>query len=422
MSFDQLKLNPHIHRALKVCGYTKPTPIQTRSIPDILNGKDLVACAQTGTGKTAAFVLPALHLLAEEKSLKKKPRVLILTPTRELANQITKAIGKYGKFLQSRVTSLVGGMSYPQQLKELSRSVDIVVATPGRLLDHMENRNVDLSCIDMLVLDEADRMLDMGFIDDVREIAKATPKNRQTLLFSATVDNQLNHIINTLLRDPIRIDLSNEKTTPVQIKQELYLVDNQQHKIRLLDHFLKNHNIYKAIIFSATKINADRLAKQLRDQGHSALALHGDLKQSMRNRTVEQLRSGKIQFLVATDVAARGIDIADISHVFNYDLPKFSEDYVHRIGRTGRAGKSGIAISFALPADSRHLQRIERYTGQRIEMATVTGLEPSQRVNTHPKSGRYGQKTSEVDVRKKKRRFYGKDRRNNTRKSDRSDK
>ncbi|MDR3477404.1 MAG: DEAD/DEAH box helicase [Gammaproteobacteria bacterium] len=379
-TFASLNLDPNISKALEACGYTKLTPIQASSIPEIMLGKDIVASAPTGTGKTAAFVLPALHRLSLSPSTN-KPRILILTPTRELAAQITIAAGKYGKFMRFNIVSLVGGMPYRQQLRDLSRAVDIVVATPGRLMDHMENGKVDLSNIEMLILDEADRMLDMGFIDDVKHISKMTPETRQTLLFSATVDNKLSTVIRHLLKNPVRVDMSEQVLSPLQIKQELYLADNMQHKNRLLQHFLDNGNIFKAIIFSATKINADNLANELCNQGYAAAALHGDLKQNVRNRTVEQLRRGKIQFLVATDIAARGIDISDVTHVFNYDLPKFSEDYVHRIGRTGRAGKSGIAISFGLPMDGRHLQKIERYIGKRLQIETIAGLEPTKRMN-----------------------------------------
>lgn len=367
MSFAHLNLHPNIIKATSVCGYKDPTPVQRQSIPPILDKKDVVVSAPTGTGKTAAFVLPSLHHLSQAKPMK-QTRILILTPTRELAAQITKAASLYGKFLQFKIVSLVGGMSYHHQIKDLSRGADIIVATPGRLLDHIERQRVDLSNIEMLVLDEADRMLDMGFIEDVEYIAKLTPNNRQTLLFSATVDNKLTTIVKHLLKNPVRIDLSDKKVTAPQIKQELYKANNTQHKSRLLKHFLNDANIYKAIIFSATKINADKLAYELRDEGFAAAALHGDLKQNVRNRTIEQLRQGKIQFLVATDVAARGIDIVDVTHVINYDLPRFCEDYVHRIGRTGRAGKSGTAISFVLPADTRHLQRIERYIGQRLKL------------------------------------------------------
>lgn len=373
MSFTQLKLNPKIFKAITACGYSQPTPIQAQSIPDILLGKDLVASAQTGTGKTAAFVLPALHRLCTQPS-SKKTRILILTPTRELSNQITKAISIYGKFLRFNMVNLVGGMPYYSQIKGLARGADIIVATPGRLLDHLEKKRVDLGKIEMLVLDEADRMLDMGFIDDIKQIAKFIPTNRQTLLFSATVDKNLLKVVQYLLKSPVRINLSNEKIAPPQIKQELYKTHDAKHKFRLLKHFLNDENIYKAIIFSATKTNADKLATQLRADGFCAAALHGDLKQNVRNRTIDQLRRGKIQFLVATDVVSRGLDINDLTHVINYDLPRFCEDYIHRIGRTGRAGKNGKAISFVLPTDARHLQRIERYVGQRFKLIQIANL------------------------------------------------
>jgi|GEM_PF-114842 len=393
MLFNEMNLNPLILKAITACGYDTPTPVQARSIPEALKGKHLVVTAQTGTGKTAAFIIPALERLTQTKSTG-RARILVLTPTRELAAQVTDAAKRYGKFMKFNIISLVGGMPYRQQLKDLSGQVDIIVATPGRLLDHMGNKRdhkggqcLDLSGIEILILDEADRMLDMGFIDDVKDIANATPPSRQTFLFSATVDNNLSGIIRQLTKDPVRIDFSAEKMSPALIKQELYMVDNIQHKNRLLQHFLDNEQIYKAIIFSATKINADYLANQLRDKGYEAAPLHGDLKQNVRNRTVEQLRRGRIQFLVATDIAARGIDIADITHVINYDVPKFSEDYVHRIGRTGRAGKTGTAISFALPTDMRHLQKIEKYVGQRFQIETIAGLEPTKQFNINSKSG-----------------------------------
>ena len=365
MSFAPLNLHPSIQKAIEACNYTEPTPVQAQTIPEILAGKDVVACAQTGTGKTAAFVLPALHHLASHDP-SGKPRVLILTPTRELAAQITKAAGIYGKFLRFNIISLVGGMPYDPQIRDLKRGADIIVATPGRLIDHLENKRVDLSGIEILVLDEADRMLDMGFIEDVEKIASQSPGKRQTLLFSATTDKSLKNVIAQLLSEPVQINLSMQQISAPQIKQSLYKARNMHHKSRMLKHFLNDENIYKAIIFSATKQNVDRLAGELREEGFAAAALHGDLRQNVRNRTIEGLRKGKIQFLVATDVAARGLDISDITHVINYDLPKFSEDYVHRIGRTGRAGKSGEAISFFTNVDMRNLQKIERYIGKRL--------------------------------------------------------
>ncbi len=398
-NFKSFDLDSNIYKAITACGYTAPTPVQAKSIPQVLLGNDVVVSAQTGTGKTAAFVLPALHNLSL-KEMTRKTRVLILTPTRELASQITKAASMYGKFLRFNIVSLVGGMPYHGQIKDLSRGADIIVATPGRLIDHMEQKRVDLSHVEMLVLDEADRMLDMGFIDDVQHIAQMTPAKRQTLLFSATMDNKLMHAVKHLLRNPVRIDLSSQKLTAPKIKQEMYRANNSQHKTRLLKHFLNDENIFKAIIFSATKMNAERLATTLRDDGFSAAALHGDLRQNVRTRTLEQLRRGKIQFLVATDVAARGIDVSDITHVINYDLPRFCEDYVHRIGRTGRAGKDGTAISFVLPSESRNLNSIERYIGQRIQL--INNLEIDE--NAEPKNRNY---VPEVIGFKKDRKFGG---------------
>lgn len=366
-NFAEFNLDSNINKAISHCGYKDPTPVQSKSIPLVLRGKDVVVSAPTGTGKTASFVLPVLDNLTKQPPIK-KTRVVILTPTRELAAQITTASSLYGKFMRFNIVSIVGGMPYPEQIKNLARGADIIVATPGRLMDHIEQKRVDLSHVNMLVLDEADRMLDMGFIEDVQYIAKLTPSHRQTLLFSATLDNKLMNAVKHLLKNPARVDLSGEKIAAPKIKQEMYKVSNLQHKTRLLKQLLIDQNIYKAIIFSATKKNAGILADELCGHGFAAAALHGDLRQNVRNRTLDQLRKGKIQFLVATDVAARGIDIGDITHVFNYDLPRFCEDYVHRIGRTGRAGKSGTAISFVSPADFKSLQSIERYIGQRVKL------------------------------------------------------
>lgn len=363
--FTELQLQEKILQAIKACGYINPTPIQAKAIPVILSGKDIVASAQTGTGKTAAYVLPCLQLLIAKKT-SHKPRVLILAPTRELAVQITRVISKYGKFIKINIASFIGGVSYDRQLKELSRPIDIIIATPGRLMDHMENKRLNLSQIEMLVIDEADRMLDMGFIRDIKTIVNATPKSRQTLLFSATANDKLMSIMKDLLKNPVRINISQEKVDPKLIKQEIYMASDSRHKNQLLEQLISKENIFKAIIFSATKHHANKLALQLRSSGYAASAMHGDLKQNARNRTLTQFREGTIQFLVATDVAARGIDVIDISHVINYDLPKFHEDYVHRIGRTGRAGKTGVAISIALNSETRQLQNIERYINKKL--------------------------------------------------------
>lgn len=376
MSFEKLNLSQPILNALHKCGYTKPTPIQQQAIPRVLAGKDVIATAQTGTGKTAAFVLPILqYLLSSPKQA--LPRVLILTPTRELANQITDAVTKYGTQSAVKVVSILGGMPYQTQLRQLSRPVDILVATPGRLLDYINRNSVNLSSVRMLVLDEADRMLDMGFIDDVKRIAQCvTASKRQTLLFTATLNQRVIKLAQGLLRSPEQITVAGESVALESIEQRIYITDDKNHKDRLLEHLLNAENIYKAIIFSATKHQADKLARQLYEQGYAAGALHGDMNQGQRNRTLIQFRTDKIQLLVATDVAARGIDINDLTHVINYDIPKVAEDYVHRIGRTGRAGKSGIAISFVLSSENMQLKRIERFMDSTIGQFRIEGLEP----------------------------------------------
>jgi len=378
VSFEDLNLHPSIIKAITEAGYTTPTPIQQQAIPELIAGHDVMASAQTGTGKTAAFMLPALHVLATPSQIRSRgPRILVLTPTRELALQVSDAAKKYGKYLpRINVISILGGMPYPLQNKLLSQPVDILVATPGRLIDHIQRGRIDFKRLQMLVLDEADRMLDMGFIDDVETIAAATPGTRQTLLFSATLDNAIDKVAAKLLKTPQRIQVATQKAKLDNIEQRLHYADDMSHKNRLLDHVLRDEKVKQAIVFTATKRDADTLADNLYAQGFSAAALHGDMNQRERTRTLKRLRSGGLQVLVATDVAARGIDVADITHVINFDLPKFAEDYVHRIGRTGRAGATGIAVSFASNKDSAHLSKIERYTGQRIASHIIPGLEP----------------------------------------------
>ena len=310
----------------------------------------------------------------------------MLTPTRELALQVSEAAAKYGKHLpRVRVVSILGGMPYPLQNKLLSQPVDILVATPGRLIDHIQRGRIQFSRLEMMVLDEADRMLDMGFIDDVETIASATPATRQTLLFSATLDGAIDKVAARLLKAPQRIQVATQQAKLDNIEQRLHYVDDMSHKNRLLDHLLRDIAMKQAIVFTATKRDADTLADNLSAQGHEAAALHGDMNQRDRTRTLTKLRHGGLRVLVATDVAARGIDVAGITHVINFDLPKFAEDYVHRIGRTGRAGASGIAVSFASVKDGVSLKKIERFTGQRIDSHVVPGLEP--RFKPRPGSG-----------------------------------
>ena len=328
MSFESLNLHPLILKAINDAGYTSPTPIQEQAIPELLTGHDVMASAQTGTGKTAAFMLPALHRLASPSQVRSRgPRVLVLTPTRELALQVSEATAKYGKYLpRAKVVSILGGMPYPLQNKLLSQMVDILVATPGRLVDHIQRGRIDFSRLEMLVLDEADRMLDMGFIEDVERIVSATPATRQTLLFSATLDGAMDNVAARLLNSPKRIQVATSKAPLNNIEQRLHYVDDISHKNQLLDHLLLDIALKQAIVFTATKRDADLLADSLSAQGHAAAALHGDMSQRERNRTLIKLRQGGIRVLVATDVAARGIDVAGITHVINFDLPKFAED------------------------------------------------------------------------------------------------
>jgi len=379
MSFDSLNLAAPILKAISLCGYAAPTPIQQQSIPAAIAGKDLIASAQTGTGKTAAFVIPALERLQKPSAARGKgPRVLILTPTRELANQVTEAVRTYGRFLRLRHGAIVGGMPYFEQQRLLSQPVDIIIATPGRLIDHLESGRIDLSRVELLVLDEADRMLDMGFSEAVETITQATPAGRQTLLFTATWDNTMARLAQRLMKDPVRIAVAGKKATLESIEQRLHAADDMQHKNRMLNHLISDSAMTRAIIFSSTKRNADQLARELHAQGHSAEALHGDMTQGARNRTITNMRRGRVRLLVATDVAARGLDVPGITHVINFDLPKNAEDYVHRIGRTGRAGATGIAISFVSYRELDQLTRIERYIGQSLPQQVIAGLEPAR--------------------------------------------
>ena len=377
MSFQNLQLADPVLRAIDACGYATPTPVQARSIPEVLAGRDLIASAQTGTGKTAAFMLPVLHKLAQfKKGPKGAPRVLVLTPTRELAAQVTEATRTYGRFLHVRSTVILGGTPYGPQFRDLGRPIDLVVGTPGRLIDHLERGSLDLSRLEVLILDEADRMLDMGFKEDVEKITSAAPAGRQTLMFTATMDRTMTELAGRLLQAPVRVEVAGRQVTLEQITQRLHAADNLKHKHSLLQHLLANEDVNQAIIFSATKRAADDLARDLASQGHRAAALHGDMNQPARNRTLRDLRSGRIQLLVATDVAARGIDVAGISHVINFDLPQSAEDYVHRIGRTGRAGAAGTAISLVGRTDVPRLRQIERYIQQSLAQVVIPGLEP----------------------------------------------
>jgi superfamily II DNA/RNA helicase len=378
MNFKELALDPSILEAIDEAGYTSATPIQAQAIPEILKGSDLRASAQTGTGKTAAFILPSLQKLASPSRLPGKgPRILILVPTRELAMQVAVEAAKYSKRLrQCKTVCIYGGAPYPPQNRDLKRPHEILVATPGRLIDHMEQGRIDFSRIEMFILDEADRMLDMGFIHPVEQIASKLPKTHQTLMFSATLAPNVMKLSNRLLTNPVEVRIAPEKVNHEKIEQRLHRVDNVEHKYRLLSHLLDDPERQQAIVFTATKRQADHLVEKLAESGHTARALHGGMNQRQRTRTIKEMRQESFDILVATDVAARGIDIQTISHVFNFDLPRNTEDYVHRIGRTGRAGASGIAMSFASHRDMSIVRQIEKFTGQKMDFHTVPGMEP----------------------------------------------
>lgn len=405
--FAALGLHPSLVKALDDLNYKKATPVQAQAIPAFLAGRDLLVSSQTGSGKTAAFMLPALQLISQKplpeadntprvkgrrpRPAPARPHLVVLTPTRELAQQVTAATTQFDKYLRRTICgSIVGGMPYPRQLEMLAKMPDILVATPGRLLDHMNSGRIDLSELSMLVFDEADRMLDMGFSEDIDAIVSQTPSTRQTLMFSATLDGRTGELAADMLRDPVRVAIAQEQMDYKRIEQRVHYVDDVAHKERVLDHLLANEDLQQMIIFTATKAEADILADDLSEKGYAASALHGDMKQTMRNRTLQGLRRGEIKVLVATDVAARGIDVPNISHVVNYGLPKHGEDYIHRIGRTGRAGRSGVAINLVQHGDRFKWQRIERLLPVRVEVLEIEGLEPQRAPKPRVGAGRDG--------------------------------
>lgn len=380
MHFSELRLSTPILRALEQEGYTTPTPIQAQAIPHALEGRDVLGCAQTGTGKTAAFALPILHRLSNapvDKSQRgpRRARALILSPTRELAVQIAESFEAYGSGTGLEHTVIYGGVSQFHQEKALKRGVDIIVATPGRLIDLMDQRIVDLSGIEVFVLDEADRMLDMGFIHPIRRIATGiTTPSRQTLLFSATMPREIMQLAHSLLRDPVKVSVNPVSSAAPLIEQGVYMVGRSQ-KAALLGHLLAEPKVTRALVFTRTKHGADKVCRGLSRAGIEADAIHGNKSQPQRRRALERFRSGRARVLVATDVAARGLDVDEITHVFNYDLPVEPEAYVHRIGRTGRAGATGIAVSFCDGEERPLLRDIERLTGSKIQVRETAGIE-----------------------------------------------
>ena len=380
IKFADLNLDKNILSAVRSEGYENPTPIQAQAIPFALDGRDIMASAQTGSGKTAAFLLPTLQKLTKRSEKPGKgPRALVLTPTRELAAQVEKNALAYAKNMRwFRTVSIVGGASFGYQTRALSKPVDLIVATPGRLMDLMQSGKVDFERLEVLVLDEADRMLDMGFIDDIETIVEATPSDRQTLLFSATWDGAVGKLARKLTKDPETIEVERVDDQG-KIEEQLLYCDDMRYKNRLLDHILRDANIDQCVIFTSTKAMTEVIADELYEKGFAANCLHGDMPQGWRNRTLMDLRKGRCKILVATDVAARGIDVPTITHVINYDLPKQAEDYVHRIGRTGRAGRTGIAITFAEVNEYVKVHKIEKYIGRKLPELTIEGMEPTRK-------------------------------------------
>ena len=369
MTFQDLPLQPAILKAVAEAGYTSPSPIQAGAIPPVLAGRDLLGCAQTGTGKTAAFALPILQNLSAQTPQRPCIRALILTPTRELALQIGDSFSAYGKHLKLRHTVIFGGVGQQPQVEALRRGVDILIACPGRLNDLIGQRLIDLSGIEIFVLDEADRMLDMGFIHDVKKVIAKLPRRRQTLLFSATMPKEIEELADSLLHDPAVVKVDPVSSTVDRIDQKLYFVEKKQ-KIELLAYLLQDKSIVNALVFSRTKHGADRIARLLNKAGITAAAIHGNKSQTARVNALEGFKAGKTRVLVATDIAARGIDISELSHVFNYDLPEVPETYVHRIGRTARAGADGVAISFCSTEEREYLAGIEKLNRKKIPVVT----------------------------------------------------
>ncbi len=384
MSFASLGLSAELVRAVTERGYTEPTPIQAQAIPVILKGGDLMGGAQTGTGKTAGFTLPLLQLLADKQVIGKGHiRALVLTPTRELAAQVEESVRIYGKHLPLKSMMMFGGVNINPQIKQLHGRVDILVATPGRLLDHMQQKTVDLSHVEILVLDEADRMLDMGFIRDIKRVLAVLPKKRQNLLFSATFSDEIKLLADVLLNNPALIEVARRNQTAELIEQRVYPVDREK-KRTLLTHLIKEHNWFQVLVFTRTKHGANNLADHLNKEGIPSLAIHGNKSQAARTRALAEFKTAKLQVLVATDIAARGIDIVELPHVVNYELPNVPEDYVHRIGRTGRAGSNGEASSLVCIDEKKLLSDIERLIKREIPVVQVPGFEPDPRIKAEP--------------------------------------
>lgn len=391
MRFTDLGLSPEILRALEAQGYTSPTPIQSKAIPAVLAGHDVMACAQTGTGKTAGFTLPILQRLQANSKTRATsrsqsgagPRVLILTPTRELAAQVEESVRTYGAHLPHSSLVIYGGVGLNPQIAALRRGVDILVATPGRLLDHARQKTVDLSRIEILVLDEADRMLDMGFIHDIRRVLALLPVTRQNLLFSATFSDEIRKLAGSFLRDPEYVESERRNSASELVRQTVYKVDRERKRDLLID-LIRRHEWRQVLVFTRTKWGANGLAEKLSKAGIDAEAIHGNKSQGARQRALGNFKNGTLQVLVATDIAARGIDIEELPHVVNFELPNVPEDYVHRIGRTGRAGSNGEAVSLVCIDEEKLLKDIEKLLKKPIEAMTLAGFEPDPTVKAEP--------------------------------------
>lgn len=379
MTFETLGLNEHLLRAVQKSGYTTPTPIQAQAIPAILGGSDIMAAAQTGTGKTAGFTLPMIQRLGPKTEGRKKLRALVLTPTRELAAQVQDSVNSYGRYSEIKSTVVYGGVGIYPQIKKLKKGVDVLVATPGRLLDLYQQKAVSFADIEILVLDEADRMLDMGFIDDIKKIMTLMPEQRQNLMFSATFSKPIRQLARGITNNPEEIDVAPPNSTVDMINQIVHPVDKSR-KAELLSYLIRSGSWYQVLVFSRTKHGADKLVRRLSKDDIQAAAIHGDKSQSHRTRILAAFKKNKIQVLVATDIAARGLDISQLSHVVNFDMPYTASDYVHRIGRTGRAGASGDAVSLVSADEIKQLSSIERLINRKIEREEVVDFEPNHSV------------------------------------------
>lgn len=402
MTFEDLGLSPEVLRAVADAGYETPTPIQEQAIPYVLMGRDVSGCAQTGTGKTASFTLPMIDILSTGRARARMPRSLILTPTRELASQIADNFEIYGKYNKLTMALLIGGVSFDDQNAKLDRGVDVLIATPGRLLDHFERGRILLTDIKILVIDEADRMMDMGFIPDVERIVSLLPKIRNTLFFSATMPPEIRRLADKFLINPKEITVSPESATAETVKQSLVVVAPESWtKREALRRLIRSEPVENALVFCNRKRDVDILNRSLRKHGFNAAALHGDMTQPVRLETLQDFRDGKTQILVASDVAARGLDMPKVSHVFNFDVPSHAEDYVHRIGRTGRAGRAGRAYMIATPEDAAFLDAVVKFIGKEIDPIEVEGVESASMEDAPRRRGRGGSRRARKGPAKK---------------------